>query len=63
MKKQRPSDRSRYCRGCKNDIYNSGDEECWYLGSAKVVSKNVVLDLNDKKPTKVRTLDCFRPLR
>ena len=59
--------RRKYCGGCRNDFYNGnnphGVKQCWSLEKSKVVWKDVYWSIHQVKPSRVRTLDCFHPVR
>lgn len=56
-----------YCDTCSEDFYNGhnslGVKQCWHLAGAKVKWREIYLSLHSRKPTKIRTLDCFNPRR
>lgn len=53
----------KHCVGCRNNIYNCGDRNCWHLKNAKVVTKyKIHMDapMGERKNfKKVRIPDCF----
>ena len=60
------TDKRKYCAGCRNDFYNSGNNElgiaeCWCLKDAKV-GKYRMVHINDVPPwtgKPVSTLSCY----
>lgn len=62
----------RYCAGCQSDRYNQirGFQErpidapvccdnCWNMGAAILVKKQVFLSIHDRKATERKTLHCY----
>lgn len=60
--------RRKYCPGCRDEFYYAGQNKigvskCWHLSDSQVKWKAIFLSVDSKNPTRVRTLDCFTPLR
>ena len=59
------ADKSKYCHGCHDDFYNGnndlGVKKCMHMAKAKVVWKEAYYHPNQVKPTRIRTLSCFKP--
>lgn len=57
-------ERLKYCETCEEDFYNGknpyGIKRCWHFEKAQVQDREVYLSSSDIKPTKMKTLSCWR---